>query len=138
MLNQAFSLQRRGYITLQVPDLSINFNAQATVVTQETPSQQEIHPEWFWQIKDGRLAIGKEQGFLHWSEKGYRANKEEIRKNFEAALKDGNDRTSGRGWAAFEEHAEEFFKSVRARTEKHIKKLEENLRLANKAKKEGF
>jgi len=61
-------LRGDGYLTLQVPEICLG----GPSITIDVPDS------WFWYLKAGRPAVGREQGFLHISPEGFQANKKAL------------------------------------------------------------
>lgn len=98
------SLSSSGYITLQVPDVVINFGGGSL------PPDDDLPDEWFVRLTDG---VPSPQGFLHLSRKGWEANRDAL-------------------WEAFSKanaHTQRFPGITRAQYEKEIR---EELKLREK------
>lgn len=110
------SLSSKGYITLQIPTLSIG-NPERIVETEEVPDN------WFTFLKATKCpAVGKEYGFTYLTRIGWEANKHKIKKAYENAEYDRGP------WTKFEEHAEQHFKHVERATNRQISLLERKLK----------
>ena len=102
------TLASQGHVTLQVPDCIIMVANGVSA-----PEEIETIPDnWLCRLKSRRPAFKREAGCIYFTRAGYLANRGALRKAFEEAVANGRDRTGGRGFAAFEEHAEMHFKSV--------------------------
>jgi len=121
------ALQGKGYVTLQIPQFSIDIGPTPEPEVEPPEPQVELPADWFNVIKyvgnACRPCIGKENGFLFLTRKGYEANKERIRKAFEQAIAKGLDRTNGEGWLAFEKYAEKHFSEMEKTIEKEKNKF---------------
>lgn len=111
VLNQSlYSLPSRGYMTLQIPDL---------VIGEVKPEEfVELPDEWFQVVgSNGVRRPLNGSGILYWSEKGFQANRDQIKAAFDASA-------SHRGsWVDFETKAIQFLQEVKTKTEKHVKFL---------------
>jgi hypothetical protein len=119
-----FMLPRERRITLQIPDLIIDQNICKKADLSKYPK------EWFCYLKDDALVAGKEQGFLFWSKKGWEANKEKIKEEFNNSTIIRNPHLN---WSDFEKHANKHFKMVEDKTKKKMKRM---LKKADQLKKE--
>jgi len=119
------TLMSEGYMTLQVPTIALSLDGIKAEMA-------EAPDDWFMFVTRERLAVGREQGFLHLSPKGYRANLDAIKAAWEACPLDrrrSGRYTSGRewdgnakgwqvvSWAAFQAEAEMFFAVIQKGTE---------------------
>ena len=64
-----FQLPSSGRMTLQIPDIAIG---------SADTEYEEIPDDWVVRLRYNAPVVGKEVGFLFWSEKGYNINKEKI------------------------------------------------------------
>jgi len=101
-------LRDEARLTLQVPEYALG----------GAPQTIDVPSEWLWELKvdgDHRLAVGREQGFLHISPAGYAANREAI---IEAWVK--GCAKIDRGYVAeastFDAFAADFFAEVKGRS----------------------
>lgn len=102
------SSAKQGYLSLQVPDIYIGFDTDLA----------DFPDDWFCYLKEafsGRPAIGKEEGFLYLSRKGYEVNREAMKESF--SLERGHD------WVAFEAYVAEHFAKIERFVEKRKKTL---------------
>jgi len=126
------TLMGEGYMTLQVPTIALSLDGiKAEMV--------EAPDEWFMFVTRERLAVGREQGFLWLSPKGYRANLDALKAAWEACptgRRRSGRYTSGRewdgnakgwqesaaerdvSWAAFQAETEVFFSLIQENTAK--------------------
>lgn len=109
----------RGYKSLQVPDVCIG----------KPLEEVEAPDEWFFYMKDGRVACGRESGFLHLSRQGFEANKEILKKALE-----GNER--GTTWEDFEAAAEAELTRCEKDTKKFISQMEAKIEQSKKVLKD--
>ena len=116
------SLAREGRLTLQVPNMIISFGPAA-------PGPQYINApdEWFCFLKNDTPCVGKQQGYLYLTEKGFNDNYDDLKKAFEDAIARGYDRTNGVGWPAFVQHAADHFAEVKSRQAKLIAKKQKEI-----------
>ena len=112
------TLASEGRLTLQVPEWDI-VNGQCTRI------DTEIAPdEWFCRLKYYKPVVGKQEGFLFLTEKGFEANKDKLKIAFE----NSNLRNGGKGkWHLFEEHAKDHFAKVKKAQNKLINELQNKL-----------
>jgi len=108
------TLASEGHCTLQVPTLVLFSEHDADSVVYE-----DFPDDWFVVLSSSAApALGKEGGFTHLTRKGYAANKDALKKAFEAS--------AGRGrntWASFEREAEEHFAQVEKARDNKLKLL---------------
>jgi hypothetical protein len=114
-------LAAEGRATLQIPQLVIEIHTGKPVAREDLgenePDAIECEADWFMYLKSsGVPVIGRQQGFLYFSRKGYEACKEMLREAF------SNKR--GSSWADFELAAEEHFQNV----ERHRQRVMRNLK----------
>jgi len=110
--NALFCLAREGRLTLQIPDVEINFGGGPTTITTEV----EVDPDHIDLCYGNKLTP---RGYPHFSLKGYEFYKDRLK----AAFVD-----TGRGnWGAFEEAAEEHFAALEANLKKDIAKAAKKL-----------
>jgi hypothetical protein len=122
-----YCLLKEGQPTLQIPTISLSIPGYPQTTEAETVYE---HPDdWFCILKNERLAVGKEQGFLFWTRKGFLANKEAIKNNFS---------TTRCSWEYFEAKAEEFFDKIEKNIEKQLKKLENDEKTIRTFLKENY
>jgi len=124
------SLASEGRLTLQVPQYDIIIKEGRAFFAQSLTCAEgaKEHPdEWFVWLKNSRPAIGRESGFLFLTRKGWEANKEEIKKAFEAS------KTKRGTWKEFEDHAEYHLKEVEEKTQKHIRFLQKKIDVLNES-----
>ena len=113
-----FSLPAEGRVTLQIPDIEVDFSNRTS-----SRSDFSAYPkDWFVKLNNNIPAVGKQDGFTHWTKKGWEANKDKIK---DAFLKTSTPR--GYTWEDFEKHASEHFASVQKKTERKIKDLSSKL-----------
>jgi hypothetical protein len=108
-----FSLMQEGYITLQIPQFTIG-----------NPGKIYDYPdEWFSIINSRqRPARGKETGFLYFSLKGWKANKDKIKKAF-------NSSSNPRGtWQEFEKYVNNHFNDLKTGIQKDIASHQKRLK----------
>jgi len=117
-------LSKMGYITLQVPSYVITDD-------DNIPKDQikEFPDEWFMFADNAKgPALGKESGFMFLTEKGWKENKDNIKKAFEQSP---NPRGT---WEDFEEHSKKHFKQMKILLDKRIKYFQKKLKQAEFAK----
>ena len=109
-----FSLSRRGYLTLQIPDITISFED----IEEEMIDVLPVHFE--------RLsgAVPKKQGFLFFSQEGWEHYKDQIKQAYDEAVKDGIARGT---WNDFVDAANMHFIHRSVAIEKEKKKLRKKL-----------
>lgn len=109
------SLARRGYITLQIPQISIELGGGVTPV-------EEVPDEWIAMIhSSGSVAVGKETGFSYLTRIGWEKNKSKIKEAYEGA-------EHQRGpWEKFERYAEKHFKAVEEANKRRIRFLQKKV-----------
>lgn len=110
-----FAMASKGRLTLQVPSYS----------GTGAPETEEIPDDWVVLLTGSGMApaVGREGGLLFMTRAGYAANKDRLRKVFEA----GPDRTDGVGWKAFEVKAERHFANVDKSLKRKIALLEKKV-----------
>ena len=114
------SLARRGYMTVQIPDVVFEISGQPKVEFEE-------HPDDFFTVLNGHEPRRLDRsGYLHLSEKGWKHFKEDIRAAFQDAILSGRTAST---WDDFEKDTKEHFRMVRKALKKKIastkRKLEE-------------
>jgi len=112
------SLAHNGYITLQVPDVEIALDGVASTI-------EELPDDWFFYLNLKRSqpvpCIGKENGFLYYTRKGWEANKTLLKEAFESS-------PTPRGtWTEFIVYAEEFFDKIEEGRQKQIAYYQEKI-----------
>jgi hypothetical protein len=104
-----------GYLTLQVPEIEVNFG---------TPLPESAYvdapDEWFMRLSGD---LPSSRGFLHLSRAGYEANKTAIREAFEVALADP-ERRRAESWADFEAFVVKHFENINRAVAKKAERLE--------------
>jgi len=128
--NQMLTLIRQGYLGLQIPEIYLETEADKRA-RGSLPNDKciEMPDNWFIRAHfDRGPCIGAECGCLYLSSIGYKANKERIKEAFELALNEGNDRTHGRGWIAFEEEAKRELYRFTQKLNKRITKARQEQR----------
>ena len=94
-----------GRLTLQIPTLYIGSLPNDII---------DLPDEWFCILKGGRPCVGKEQGFLYLTYKGWIANRNDIKKAFMASkYKRGT-------WQDFKNHVKNDFKERHKKVQKQI------------------
>lgn len=118
----------RGGITAYASEGKITLQVPVSAIFNPNPEYEDCPDEWFWKLKNGRLAHGAERAFfLFLSPAGYEANKENLRRSLEAAIEKVSVIPSTSAWEAFEKHAEKFFAEVEKSTRKHYWNLQAKL-----------
>jgi hypothetical protein len=110
-------LASEGRLTLQVPDMAYGCSSL---------EGEEVPNDWIMQIRGGQHipCVGKEQGFLFLTRKGWEANKDKIKAAFEASK-------DKRGtWQEFEAMAEKHFIQVQKKLNSLIQRLEAKVKEA--------
>lgn len=106
-----------GYLSIHIPSLCVGGNPPNHI-------EVDMPDEWFMFVNAGPVpVVGKQEGFLYLTRKGYEDNKDRLRTAFELAIASGFDRTDGRGWVAFEEYVENHFTKLAKAIEKKRKYL---------------
>lgn len=109
------ALASEGRCGTQVPQIDVVFSGALTSPRVNYPD------EWFcWLKSDGVPCVGRQKGFLHLTETGWDANKDDIKKAFEYAIAHGRDR--GETWTDFEKEVSDHFANVRKKVAKLIAK----------------
>lgn len=122
--NQHLSLVAEGRLTLQVPDTYVCL----TKADRDAFDAEEIveYPDDYFMYVTGSYkplpCVGKQQGFLYFTQKGYDALKDELRDAFTSS------RSRGQTWQDFEAYAEKHFADLEAATVKKIKKVKRELK----------
>ena len=133
-----FCLMTKGYVTLQVPAIEIFIpnlpGMPAPTVKPKKPKMINIPDDYLCELKHCgskcRPTIGKEQGYLYITEKGYKNLKPQIRKAFLKAHHIGQARgcsfsmTDAQAWAVFEAYAKKHFTEVNDCIKKQLKQYE--------------
>jgi hypothetical protein len=114
------SLVRQGYRTLQVPVMALTFAPADEPLTEEHPDEYFIHTNPLGDYRS-RLAVGREQGFLFLSRRGFEHFRETLRECFE----EGRGRMQERGhdietFEQFEQWADEWFHDLLQNTINHF------------------
>lgn len=108
-----FCLAREGRLTLQIPDLVVNFPRG---VKPQIESEIEVDDAHVDRCYGGRLTP---RGYPHFSRKGYEFYKDRLKAAFE---------DTGRGnWGAFEEEAEKHFVTLEKYLKRDIANTEKKL-----------
>jgi len=112
--NAITSLSGEGRLTLQIPQYQIWFDTN--------PHQSEtveVPDDWIVLLRSNKSpAVGKESGFYFLTKKGWKDNKDKIKKAFLASKYQRGT------WTDFELHAEEHFKTVEKASKKRLAYLE--------------
>ena len=120
-MSHLYLLPSEGRITLQIPEYDIL--PVSALIEDLKPELAKYPSDWFVVLhaEDGIPCVGKEQGFLFWSEWGWAANRTAIRKEF---LNSNDPRGT---WDDFEVHAEAVFILRKKKLQKRIKTVEKHL-----------
>lgn len=113
---------REGRNTLQVPEAEVIFQ-QGRPVMIPSQNQRENYPDdYFMDFNSdaNRPCIGKEQGFLFLTRKGYAFFREEIKKARVNSIRHTDIES-------LDQHAEEFFNSIERSINKHRVNLQKKL-----------
>lgn len=98
------SLTESGYLTLQIPALTIDLGALTGQPASAQPPVMTIPDNWVCWLRGGTHtpAVGKESGFLFYTSIGFAAMSDDIRQAYIPACKRGGYRGElfpGRAWA---------------------------------------
>lgn len=113
---------RDGRNTLQVPEAEVVFQ-QGRPVMVPSQNQRENYPDDYFMNynSDGnRPCVGKEQGFLFLTRKGYAFFREEIKKARVNSMRNTDIES-------LDQHAEEFFESIERSINKYRLNLQKKL-----------
>ena len=134
-----YHLIRTGYVTLQIPNITVEFYSPVPLTQTPPPAQDiiQIPEDWINTLKYDsgymRPCIGKESGFIYFTEKGYIECKDKIKDAFLDAFRNGRSRgtnptmTEHQAWTMFDTYAQDHFKKVRLSIAKYQKKLQDQI-----------
>jgi len=115
-------LASEGKLTVQIPQYSLHLGPSNPAPTVNYPD------DWFCELKNMTPVTGKQSGYLHLTEKGFKTNYNDLKIAFEAALAGGCfDRTKGVGWPAFVQIAKDHFAEVKLKQAKLIAKKQKEI-----------
>lgn len=146
------SLASGGYVTLQIPQVCVDFPAAFGGPPSPPPEMIDIPDDWIIVADVARVSrrmkklgfidpafrpsVGKQQGFWYYSKKGWLAMKDELKKAFESS---GAQRTKRDGsiltWKDFEAYADAFYKDMKDECTYIIKKKQAEIAHLRAAKK---
>lgn len=142
----------KSFNGLQIPTLEIDFSGaphiapytgQPVDINFGTGGVEEMLPvsdDYFIEVRDGAIAVGREEGFLFLSEKGWKALRPKIEKAYDEqqklAVPGHRPRTSS--FKEAEEGVMKFFKSVEKKTRQKAEKLRKKADEAEAAVKKHF
>lgn len=111
------SLAEEGRISLQIPQYDIWIGKNLDEVGQS--ETEEVPDNWIVSLRTNKSpALGKEHGYYHLTEEGWKANKDKIEEAYlKAKFKRGN-------WFDFEAYAINHFKKVKEASLKRLAYLE--------------
>jgi hypothetical protein len=89
----------------------------------------EIPDDWIMWVKDGRLAVGQEDGFPNLTPKGFHTNIEKMKKAWQDYNPDGTEEQ----WNKFYDNVQAFFANVAKKTRKHLSNLEAKIEDGHKS-----
>ena len=109
-------LASKGYLTLQIPDVSLG------AVPRCGPEWEEAPDEWFVSLKASGHPVtsNRETGYRYLSRKGWEANKDALKRAFV-----GNPRANT--WEDMEAHVAEHFAKVERKTQEYLRQLREKI-----------
>jgi len=147
------SLASEGRITLQIPQYVADLSAAFGGPASPAPKILTIPDDWIVTTNCGRSskrmkkigfsesmprpAIGKQSGFWHFSKKGWLANKDKLKKAFEASSARRYYSSLARTvtWKDFEAYADAFYKDMKDEATYAIKKKQAEIAELRAAKK---
>lgn len=119
------ALASEGRLTLQIPEYSVDIVNNRIVPITDDDEFEIIPDDWVCKLRSNHLpVVGKQDGFLYLTKKGYEANKDKLKIAFE----NSNMRYGGAGkWHLFEEHAQEHFDKVAKAQKRLLNELQNKL-----------
>ena len=122
------SLVSNRHYSLQIGELEVKVTPESAIgfTASQSPEDKvvECPDEWFVRLRYDHPVVGRQQGYLHISRKGWKANQEQIKKLSEA---------KGQDWEEYQKWAEEHFERVEKATKKAIEQAKKNLAQLEKA-----